>query len=293
MTPRRSQDTKESMRFKILFVLLAIIFLAGHAFGQEEPKQATAQAPETDDLRAKVQNPVGSLISVPFKFTADFGAPNGSAFFLNLQPVIPVTVGDWNLINRTIMPIIDVQGFIAGTPDIPAGAPGDGATGLGDINHSVFVSPAEPGKVIWGIGPSITFPTATDDQLGSGKWSAGPTVVVLTQPKPWSLGVLGRQLWSFAGDSDRADVNQFLLEPFVNYNLAKGWYLITDMIITANWDAPSSQRWTVPVGGGVGKLFKIGNQAMNARVEAYYNVERPDSAPDWSMSFTLQFLFPK
>jgi hypothetical protein len=104
---------------------------------------------------------------------------------------------------------------------------------------------------------------------------------------------LGRQLWSFAGDSDRAEVNQFLLEPFVNYNLAKGWYLITDIIITANWKADPSNRWTVPLGGGVGKLFKIGNQAMNARVEAYYNIERPDSAPEWQWGFTIQFLFPK
>jgi hypothetical protein len=107
------------------------------------------------------------------------------------------------------------------------------------------------------------------------------------------MGVLGRQLWSFAGDSDREDVNQFLLEPFLNYNLEGGWFLITDMIITANWDAPSSQRWTVPIGGGAGRIFKIGNQAINSRLEAYYNVEAPDAAPDWNIAFTFQFLFPK
>lgn len=163
------------MYFKILLAFLAVILLTGKAFGQEEPKQPFPQSRGTEDLRAKVQNPVGSLISVPFKNTLDFGAPDGSAYFLNIQPVIPVTVDDWNLINRTILPIIDVPRLIAGTPDIPQGVQGGGATGLGDINHSVFVSPAEPGKVIWGIGPSITFPTATDDQLGTGKWSAGPT----------------------------------------------------------------------------------------------------------------------
>jgi hypothetical protein len=100
-------------------------------------------------------------------------------------------------------------------------------------------------------------------------------------------------LWSFAGDSDRADVNQSLIEPFVNYNLPKGWYLVTDMVITANWDDDADERWTVPLGGGVGKLFKIGDQAINARTEAYYNVEKPDNAPDWQWGFTVQFLFPK
>ena len=252
-----------------------------------------AEAQESEDLRAKTQNPVGAMISVPLKNTFDFGAPNGTAYFLNIQPVVPVTVGDWNLINRVILPIISVDGFIAGTPGIPIGQSGDGATGLGDINYSVFVSPASPGKLIWGIGPSINFPTATDAQLGSGKWSAGPTVVLLTQPKPWTLGALFRQLWSFEGTSTRPDVNQFLLEPFVNYNLSKGWYLISDMILTANWDADSGNQWTIPIGAGVGKMFKIGSQMMNSKIEAYYNVEKPNGAPDWQLSFTIQFLFPK
>jgi len=281
------------MRLKALMVFLAILLTVSNSSGQEAKDQATAPAQGSGDLRAAVQNPVGALISLPFKFTFDYGAPNGEASFLNIQPVIPVTVGDWNLINRVIAPLIDSPGEVSGTPAIPNPVPGDGATGLGDINYSLFFSPAAPGKVIWGVGPSINFPTATDDQLGSEKWSTGPTAVLLTQPKPWTLGVLGRQLWSFAGDSDRAEVNQFLLEPFVNYNLAKGWYLITDIIITANWKADPSNRWTVPLGGGVGKLFKIGNQAMNARVEAYYNIERPDSAPEWQWGFTIQFLFPK
>jgi len=255
----------------------------------------SAQEQGGGDLRAKVQNPVGSLISVPFKNTFDFGAPNGTAYSMNLQPVIPVTVGDWNLINRAIIPVIRVPGPVGGLPNLPnADLEQEGSTwGLGDINYSVFLSPAAPGKWIWGVGPSVTLKTATQDATGSGKWSAGPTAVVLTQPKPWTLGVLGRQLWSFAGDSDRNSVNQFLLEPFVNYNLDKGWYLITDMVMTANWDEDSDNRWTIPVGGGVGKLFKVGNQAMNTRVEVYYNVERPDFAPDWSVSWTLQFLFPK
>ena len=245
------------------------------------------------DLRSAVQNPISSLVSLPFKFTFDFGAPNGEATFLNMQPVFPVTAGDWNLVSRAIIPVIDSPGQIGGKAELPSPAPGDGKTGLGDINYSLYFSPVTYDKVIWGVGPSISLPTASDDQLGSGKWSGGVTAVALAQPGWGTIGILGRQLWSFAGDEDRADVSQLLVEPFMNYNLRQGWFLITDMIITANWKADSDQRWTVPLGGGVGRVFKIGKQPINTRVEAYYNIEKPDSAPDWSISFTFSLLFPK
>ncbi|MGB5617497.1 MAG: hypothetical protein WBM78_11700 [Desulfobacterales bacterium] len=256
-------------------------------------QDAAADQKGGTDLRAAVQNPVGAMYSLPLKFNFDYGAPNGEASFLNIQPVIPITVGDWNYINRIIAPLIDTPGQVTGTPEIPNPPPGDGATGLGDINYSLFVSPAKPKGFIWGLGPSIMLPTASDAQLGSEKWSAGPTGVILVQPKWGTYGGLVRQLWSFAGEDDRASVNQTLIEPFLNYNLDKGWYLISDIIITANWQADSSDRWTVPLGGGVGKLLKIGGQAINVRTEAYYNVEKPDSAPDWQWGFTVQFLFPK
>ena len=178
-----------------------------------------------------------------------------------------------------------------GCPGLPQGVPGDGVFGLGDINYSLFVSPAEAGKVIWGVGPSLTFKSATDDQLGSGKWSAGPTLVLLTQPKPWSIGVLVRQLWSFAGDDDRNNVSQFLLQPFVNYNFDGGWFLYSDPVITANWKAP--EEWTVPIGGGFGRLFNIGKQAVNMRMGIFGNVVRPKTAPKGVFKFTVQLLYPK
>ncbi len=245
------------------------------------------------DLRASAQNPISSMVSLPLKLTADQGAKNGNGTILNINPVIPVTVGDWNLVNRALIPLAHVDGAIpsANNPNPQGGS--SSASGLGDINYSLFFSPVKYDKVIWGVGPSINLPTANDDQLGSGKWSAGPTAVALMLPKWGSMGILGRQLWSFAGSSRRDDVNQTLIEPFVNYNLNDGWYLITDLVITANWEAKSKNTWTVPLGGGVGKLFKIGDQAVNAKLEAYYNVEKPDGAPNYSVSFQFQLLFPK
>ena len=281
------------MRFTLIIVAAIIAASGGQAIAQDEAKSSAKQAQGGGDLRAAVQNPVGAMYSLPFKFTFDYGAPNGEASFLNIQPVIPITVGDWNLINRIIAPLIDSPGEVAGTPGIPNPTSGNGATGLGDINYSLFLSPAKPKGAIWGIGPSITMPTATDKELGSEQWSAGPTGVILFQPKWGTIGGLARHLGSFAGDSDRKSINQSLFEPFVNYNLPNGWYLISDIIVTANWNLDSSDIWTVPLGGGVGKLFKIGDQAMNARAEAYYNVEKPDNAPDWQWGFTVQFLFPK
>lgn len=268
-----------------LFLALGVLLTGSVAMAEEEAGGA--------DLRAAVQNPVGSLISVPFKSMWDYGADNGTAYFMNLQPVIPQRVGEWNLIHRAIIPYIDVDGYIAGRPELPNPSVGEGASGLGDINYTVFLSPAEPRGAIWGVGPSVTAPSATDTQLGAGKWSLGGSYVMLVQPKFGTMGFLVRQLWSVGGQSNRAEVSSFLLEPFINYNLANGWYLISDMVLTANWYAESGQQWTVPVGGGAGKLFKIGKQAMNTRVEAYANVVKPDGAPDWSLAWTLQFLFPK
>jgi len=281
------------MRFTFILIAALIAVSGVPAFAQDEAKPSATQAQASGDLRSAVQNPISSLISLPFKFTFDYGAPNGEASFLNIQPVVPITVGDWNLVNRAIIPLIDSPGEVAGTPGIPNPIDGDGATGLGDINYSLFLSPAKSETAIWGIGPSITLPTATDKELGSEKWSIGPTGVVLFQPKWGTFGGLARQLWSVAGDSDRDKVSQSLFEPFLNYNLPNGWYLISDIIIIANWEADSGNTWTVPLGGGAGKLFKIGNQAINARAEAYYNVEKPDNAPNWNWGFTVQFLFPK
>ncbi len=280
------KSLKCKIRAGLLPAIIALLAASPLCVSAEESKA------DGGDLRAAVQNPISSLVSLPFKFTFDYGATNGDGTILNIQPVYPVTKGNWNYVSRLILPVASVDGAIS-TPDNPNPRGKESASGLGDTNYSLYLSPVKYGKVIWGVGPSIMMPTASDDQLGSGKWSAGITGVALTQPGWGTMGILGRHLWSFAGDDNRSDVNQSLVEPFANYNLDKGWFLITDIIITANWEAPSNQTWTVPLGGGAGRIYKIGNQAVNNRIEFYYNVEKPDSAPDWTWAFTFQFLFPK
>jgi hypothetical protein len=259
----------------------------------------TAPAVAQSDLGKAAANPIASMISVPLEYTTDFGAENGTAHIVTLQPVIPVKVGDWNFISRPIIPFARVGGFTSGLPGIPTSPEGldqdtviSGASGLGDINYSLFLSPAKSGKLIWGVGPSITFPTATDPLLGTEKWSAGPTAVALTNFGNITVGGLVRQIWSFSGASDRSDVSQFMLQPFLNLQIGDGWYLSSSPVITANWNAESGNKWTVPVGGGAGRVFKIADQPVNVRLEAYANTEKPSGAPDWSSKFTFQFLFP-
>lgn len=254
------------------------------------------KADNADDLAAKAQNPIASMISIPLDTMIDFGADNGTAVVSTFQPVIPMTIGNWNFISRPMLPIIYLEGAVSGLPSIPTvdkSAEHTDTFGLGDLNYSLFISPAKSTGVTWGIGPSITIPTATDDLLGSGKWSIGPTAVILVQPKPWTMGLLARNLWDFAGDGDRAQVNQFMFQYFVNYNLDNGWYLTTDPIMTANWGQSSDNRWTIPVGGGIGRLFTIGEQPINMRLRSYYNVDKPTGGAEWSLNFAVQLLFPK
>jgi hypothetical protein len=240
-------------------------------------------AQDETELAKKVQNPIASLISVPFQDNINFGygPDNEVQNVLNIQPVIPFSLSsDWNLITRTIIPVIY-------TP-----WPED-KFGLGDVNLSLFFSPAKPSKFIWGVGPVLGFPTATDKLLGPRKWTAGPTAVGLYMTGPWVVGALANNQWSYAG-SGSEDVNLTLIQPFINYNLPKGWYLSASPIMTANWKADKDgDVWTVPLGAGVGKIFKIGKQPMNAQMGAYYNVAKPEIGPDWTLRLQLQFLFPK
>jgi hypothetical protein len=285
---------------------LAIAFAVGAAWSLGHQAEAQESQEPTEGLAAAAQNPVAAMYSLPFQNNTYFGAgPNHDKTLdvLNIQPVLPFTVGDWNIISRTILPLIYVPsvntGFGAASlgEDTTAASAGPHgipqAFGLGDINQTFYFSPAAASPVIWGVGPSINLPTATSNVIGSGKLSVGPAAVALVMPKPWVIGMLARQLFSIAGPNGRTDVNQTLLQPFVNYNLPDGWYLTSSPVITANWSASSSQRWTVPVGGGVGKIFRIGAQPINAGLQVFDYVERPSAGPNWAVRFQVQLLFPR
>jgi len=274
-------------QIKILFGFLFVLLTITQAFSQEKEEDLVEDFDGEEALAQAVQNPVADLISLPLQNNTNFGfGPHDrTQNVLNIQPVIPISLGsDWNLITRTIMPVITQPDFFSESGS---------TTGLGDINLSTFFSPAKPGKLIWGFGPAIILPTATDQSLGSGKWSVGPSAVGLTIQGPWVAGLLVSQVWSFAGQSDRADVNFFLAQYFVNYNMDHGWYLVSAPIITSNWEASSGNQWIVPFGAGAGKIFRIGKQPMNINMQAFYNAVKPDFGPDWQFRFQLQFMFLK
>jgi hypothetical protein len=244
----------------------------------------------TEALQKATQNPVASLISVPIQNNLNFGVNPGyrNQDVLNIQPVIPLSISkDWNLLVRWIAPIVYQP-----IPNAP-GTPETGESGLGDMVPTFFLSPKKPGKLIWGAGPVFQLPTATNTFLGQGKLGIGPSVVVLTQPGHWTLGALANNVWSVAGSGSRPDVNQFLMQYFINYNLKKGWYLTWQPTLTANWEATSGNVWTVPVGGGIGRIMKIGNQPVGLSAQFFGNPVHPAGTPSWTFRLYIAFLFPK
>jgi len=245
-------------------------------------------ADNTEKLAKETQNPVASLISVPFQNNFNFGVgpDNEMIWIMNVQPVIPIPLNeDWNLTTRTIVPIINQPGLTPGMDD---------AFGMGDINPSVFLSPVAEDGFIWGVGVTTTLPTATVSAIGSGQWSMGPTAVGLYMKGPWVVGALANQQWSMVGWRD-TKVNALLVQPFVNHNLPDRWYLTSAPIITGNFSAAGGDHWTVPVGGGVGKLWRLGKIGLplNTQLVPFYNAVTPDFGPDWQLRLQFQFLFPR
>lgn len=258
--------------------------------------QANDQEPEDNTsigaLQKATQNPAAKLFSVPVQNNSNFGVNPGyrTQDVLDIQPAIPIGISrDWNLIARIVTPITwQPLPSSLGPPPTPE----VGAYGLGDIEPTFFLSPKKHGKLIWAAGPIILLPTATSPPLGQGKLGLGPSIVVLTQPGHWSIGVLVNNVWSVAGSGSRPAVNTFLLNPFVNYNLKKGWVLSVSPMVTANWNASSGNVWTVPFGGGVGKIMKLGYQSVNISAQFYGSPVHPEGTSSWSMRLQIAFLFP-
>jgi hypothetical protein len=265
-----------------LMVGVILAFMASHMAHAEDIKK----------LAEEVQNPVSDLIRMGFTNGTSFGAGanNHLRNVFNLQADTTRRFGDWALLNRLTIPL----------PYLPANAIEDktgSMSGLGDIEYTGFFARDESKrrfKLIGGVGPTFILNTATDDRLGAGKWSVGPTLALISIPDPWVVGAVIRNLWSFAGDHQRPKVNQFLLQPFVNYNFPNGWYLTSTPAITANWEAEDKRnRWTVPIGGGIGKvMFRGERRPINIKLQGFYFLEKPDRGPDWTLQLQFQILFP-
>lgn len=249
---------------------------------------SNAYAQSNEELAMKLSNPIASLISVPLQLNYDsnIGSDDeGSRYQLNVQPVVPVSINeDWNMISRTILPLVTQNDI---TPENTS------QTGIGDVVQSLFFSPTQVSDSgwIWGAGPVLLLPTATDQLLGSDKWGLGPTAVALKQSGPWTYGTLANHIWSVAGDNDRADVNATFLQPFVTYTTKDALTYALNTESTYDWE---SEQWSVPINFTVTKVTQIGNQIVSVGGGIRYWAQSTDEGPE-GLSLRLQFtlLFPK
>lgn len=258
-------------------VAVALLMLAGPVFAQD-----------ADRIAQQLANPISSLTSVPFQLNHVSGLgleEDGSRTFLNIQPVVPVSIGDnWNMISRTILPVIYQENLF----------PGAGSQfGLGDTTQSLFFSPKAltDGGWTWGVGTVFLLPTATDSLLGAEKWGAGPTAVALKQtPSGWTYGALTNHVWSFAGDDDRSDVSATFFQPFLAKGLGQGRTVSTSLESVYNWKA---RQWTIPLNFFYSKVTRIGSQMVSYQFGVNYFVEAPTTGPDWGARFTVTLLYPR
>ncbi|MES1263000.1 MAG: hypothetical protein ABUL69_01510 [Peristeroidobacter soli] len=246
---------------------------------------AFAQEHDADALAKQLSNPVAALISVPFQFNYDTGYDNdGEKWLLNIQPVIPFSLNEnWNLISRTILPVIDQKNVVND----------DSQSGLGDTVQSFFFAPKKPigGGWILGVGPALLLPTATDDLLGQDQWALGPTAVALKQTDTgWTYGALVNQLWSVSGGDGRPEVNAMFLQPFLTKALGQGRTLSFNLESTYDW---THEQWTIPLNVGYSKVSKLGAQLVSWQGGVRYYLEAPDGGPEWGLRFGFTLLFPK
>lgn len=245
------------------------------------PETPSADTEEESQLAKKTQNPIGDVISVPFQNNTnfDFGPHRGTQNVLSIEPVIPIHVTpDWNIITRTILPLVS-------TPNLPFGT--------APITFSAFLSPSKlTDGWLWGFVPAVEIPTISYSELGSSVWGGGPTAVIVYISGPVVAGALVNNIWSFGGSKrlGSTSYNTFLTQPFFNFNFDKGWYVGTSPIITSNWQA-NGEKWTLPLGGNLGRIIRIGNQPLDLAVGAYYNALIPTYGGKWQFRVEVTLIF--
>ncbi len=261
---------KESI-LSISLSILSVLFFVNISIAQS-----------TLELAKASQNPVMNMYNFPFQNNTNYGVGpyKRAQNVLNIQPVIPIALGSKiNMINRIIIPVITK----------PSSTEDNSSTGIGEILYTAWLSPSKASKVIWGLGPVFQFPTSSDSEFGSGEFGIGPSVVLLTMINKWVAGAVINNIRTFG----ELSTNKFFINYFVNYNMPKGWYLVSAPIVTANWKADDGQKWLVPFGGGVGKVVKLGGKLpLSMQVQAFYNAIKPDGMGDWQTRVQFHFMFP-
>lgn len=249
--------------------------------GQDE--SATPPSPSAQELAKEKHNPFADQITIPLQLSSslDVGPANGTAGGFNVQPAIPLSLSqDWRLITRTSLSLLSTE-----QPHRKLG--------FGDIELQTYVTPGFSDKWIWGVGPVVSAPTASEASLGTGKWCAGPAAGLVFISGPWVNGILANQIWSFAGQSDRAAVSQSTFEPVISYNFENGWFLGFDSTMTADWNAPADKRWTIPIGLDAGKEFQMNKHTLSVQFGTYYNIERSEVAARWLVRVQVSLVYPK
>jgi hypothetical protein len=268
--------------YKRAFVMIWFGIFSSLVFAQEKEKPPQTAVME---LAKATENPVADMVTLPVQFNWYTGGGLGSQTLSQylFQPVLPLSISkEWNLISRTIVPMMN----------IPQDS-GSRLKGIGDIQEQIFFSPKEAKKVVWGIGPVFSFPTATINTIATGQFAVGPTGVILFMPGKWVVGAVANNLWRFAGSESTTAICVFFVQPFINYNFKGGWALSTSPSITANWSAKSGQQWTVPVGLGVSKITHIGGQPLSFAMQYYHNALHPDNAAADQVRISVSLLFPR
>jgi hypothetical protein len=276
---------RRTIRRAIVIGLLGLTVCSLTVDAQQSGSSQPASSDQQADLAKKLANPISDLVSVPFQFNweQNVGIGEETRFVLNVQPVIPFSIStDWNMIARVIMPFVSQPTLFDG------GAP---ASGVSDIVTSFFFSP-KGGGLIWGVGPVISLPSTSVPTLGTGKWSAGPTVVALKQTGPWTVGALWNQLWSFAGNDARNDVNQMFLQPFLAYQANRTVTITVQSETTANWKVDEG-RWTVPINVIVSKLSTFGVFPASYQLGVGGYPVHPESGPSWKIRGAIVILLPR
>jgi hypothetical protein len=265
------------------FVTTVAVPSYGHAQDVPPPKRPPLT---NEELARKAQNPISDLTSalVENSFNFGVGSSNGLQYIANLEEFYPVRViTELSLVQRFVIPLI-------AQPEL---VPGQGSKGgLGDIQYQAYLTSVNATGFIFGFGPVVSVPTAYPNELGSGKWSAGPAAAAVAVLHDWVMGLQGYQLWSISSYNDRPPVSQMQLQPFLFCNLAGAWYVGSSPLITANWKSQTGQHWTVPVGGGIGKVFRIWKQPLKTELQGFDYVVSPQQGPNWGARLQFQILFP-